>query len=94
VPTPIARTYAYDAENRLIAIRYLNKPSAYTLFAYDGLDRRIAAVESGNPATYYTWCGASLCQALTSIGAVMKRYLLEGEVSPTANSGGLGAGSK
>jgi YD repeat-containing protein len=36
-----ARTYAWDAENRLVGITYAAQPGKQTTFAYDGLDRRV-----------------------------------------------------
>jgi RHS repeat-associated protein len=66
-----ARTYRWDAENRLIAIDYGTSPSALTTttFRYDGFGRRIAIVEmtsdhSGTTTTetHFLWCGETICQ--------------------------------
>jgi RHS repeat-associated protein len=77
-----ARTYAWDAENRLLAIGYLNQPGQVTRFKYDGLGRRIAIDETkslGTSETRYGWCGETLCQARTSTDSVVRRYIAEGE---------------
>jgi len=42
------RTYAWDAEDRLVGITYAAQPGKQTTFAYDGLGRRIAI--SSTPA--------------------------------------------
>jgi YD repeat-containing protein len=63
-----ARTYRWDAENRLIAIEYRARPATTltTTFRYDGFGRRIAITETGVPTTtetHYLWCGETICQA-------------------------------
>jgi RHS repeat-associated protein len=74
-----ARSYAWDAENRLIGIA----GSGYTTaISYDGLGRRTAiATTSGGVAgvLHYGWCGQTLCQERSSGDVPMRRYLLEGE---------------
>jgi RHS repeat-associated protein len=79
-----ARTYSWDAENRLVGIGYPGQPGKATAFAYDGLGRRIAA--SSTPAgggaaatTSYIWCGDAPCQARDATGAVTRGYYAEGE---------------
>jgi RHS repeat-associated protein len=83
-----ARTYQWDADNRLIAIGYLAHPTWQTTFAYDGLGRRIAIGSKSGAAsgvTLYLWCGETLCQARSSKNAVTRRYFAEGEESPAEN---------
>ncbi|WP_332772049.1 RHS repeat-associated core domain-containing protein [Phenylobacterium sp.] len=78
------RTYAWDAENRLVAIGYPGQPGKATALTYDGLDRRVAI--SSTPAgggsattTSYIWCGLRLCQARDSGNSVIRAYYDEGE---------------
>ena len=76
------RTYAWDADNRLVGIGYRDNPKAATTFRYDGLGRRVAIdATSGSTKTetLYLWCGHTLCQARTAANAVIKRYFHEGE---------------
>ena len=84
-----ARTYQWDAENRLIAVNYMAIPAQATTFRYDGLGRRLAIVTSGGTLpseTRYLWCGDSLCQARTAADVVTRRYYPEGEVIPAAGT--------
>jgi RHS repeat-associated protein len=87
-----ARTYAWDAENRLIGIGYPGTPGASTLMAYDGLGRRTAIQDNNGSTittTHYGWCGETLCQARTpgANGDVpSKRYFAEGEEGTTGAS--------
>ncbi len=77
-----ARTYAWDAENRLIAIGYIGQPGVTSRFKYDGLGRRIAIDEANGVTageTRYAWCGETLCQSRAATDAVQRRYLPEGE---------------
>jgi RHS repeat-associated protein len=77
-----ARTYQWDAENRLIAIGYLNQPGVFSTFRYDGLGRRVAIGSSNRTVSgefRYLWCGMTLCQARTSGDVVTRRYFREGE---------------
>ncbi len=81
------RTYAWDAENRLVGISYPAQPGKETGFAYDGLDRRTAisstpAGGGGAVTTSYLWCGARLCQARNAANAVTRGYYAEGELVP------------
>jgi RHS repeat-associated protein len=76
------RSYAWDAENRLVAIGYAAQPGKQTSFAYDGLGRRsaITTTVSGTASTtYYLWCGSQLCQAVNPSGTVARSYFAEGE---------------
>ena len=82
-----ARTYVWDADNRLITIGYLARPGVYTTFRYDGLGRRVAVdltSSSTKTETRYLWCGQRMCQARTSSNTVIKRYFREGEETTAA----------
>jgi RHS repeat-associated protein len=84
------RTYAWDAENRLVGIGYPGQPGKATAFAYDGLGRRISISSTPNAGgtptvTNYVWCGLALCQAQTSAGADAREYEPEGEFLPAAS---------
>ena len=84
-----ARTYRWDAANRLIGIGYKAAPSQSTSFRYDGLGRRVAIVNTtgtSNNETRYLWCGGSLCQARSATDTVMRRYYSEGEQIPAGNT--------
>jgi RHS repeat-associated protein len=84
-----ARTYAWDAANRLIGIGYLGHPGMATKFRYDGLSRRIAIDETSGGLTgetRYAWCGETLCQARSVTDTVARRYFAEGEESVTDGS--------
>jgi RHS repeat-associated protein len=79
-----ARTYQWDAENRLIGIGYPATPGAFSSFRYDGLGRRTAIVSTTGGVsgeTHYGWCGQALCQARTAADVPSRRYLSEGEAS-------------
>ncbi|HVK54956.1 MAG TPA: RHS repeat-associated core domain-containing protein [Burkholderiales bacterium] len=81
-----ARTYQWDAENRLVAIGYQAQPSKSTTMRYDGLSRRTAIVEADGAApteTRYLWCGQAICQSRSATDAVAKRYYPAGEVLAT-----------
>jgi RHS repeat-associated protein len=85
------RTYTWDAENRLLSVRFKAQPSRTTTFRYDGLSRRIAIVVTNgaiSTETRYLWCGNVLCQARTANDAVSRRYFPEGELI-TASSASL-----
>jgi RHS repeat-associated protein len=78
------RTYAWDAENRLIGISYKNQPGRSTAFQYDGLGRRTRITEHDGLATAETrhlWCGEELCQARDAANQATRRFLDEGEVA-------------
>ena len=86
------RTYAWDAEQRLIGIGYLATPAVSTILRYDGLGRRTAVKEYTNSNNYtetrYLWCGERICQARNASDAIIRRYYEEGElhVSSTGNT--------
>ena len=79
-----ARTYAWDADNRLIGVGINGQPGMQTNFKYDGFGRRITIDTTGSgitSETRYQWCGGTLCQARSSSDAVSRRYFAEGENS-------------
>jgi YD repeat-containing protein len=82
--------YQWDALNRLAKITY---PSgASSLFAYDGLSRRIQIVEKNSSGTVtstknYLWIGQEMAEERDASNAVTKRFFPQGEqqiVSGTA----------
>jgi RHS repeat-associated protein len=82
-----ARTYTWDAADRLLSIGYAANPAWSTAFRYDGLGRRIAVVttnDSGTTETRYLWCGDSICQSRDGTDTVTRRYYPEGELIPGA----------
>jgi len=81
------RTYAWDAENRLVGIGYPGVSGKATAFTYDGLGRR--ATISSTPAgggsatiTSYLWCGDDICQARDAGNTTTRSYYDEGEYLP------------
>jgi RHS repeat-associated protein len=80
------RRYAWDAENRLIAI---DQGGTRVDLAYDGRGRRIAiaTTKSGRTTvTDYLWCGWRICQARSAPGIVERLYYDEGEAIPAAKA--------
>jgi RHS repeat-associated protein len=80
------RTYAWDAEQRLVRIGYTGT-SRSTEFRYDAFGRRTAVVErDGTTATEarYLWCGERICQARDGADTVTRRYYDEGELAVSA----------
>ncbi len=78
------RTYAWDAENRLLSVTSKSNSAQKTTFRYDGLGRR-TAIDTTNGMTSenrYLWCGEQICQARTSGDVVERRYYSEGEYLP------------
>jgi RHS repeat-associated protein len=81
------RTYAWDAENRLVGIGYPGVSGNATAFTYDGLGRR-ATVSSTPPGggsatvTSYLWCGDDICQARNAGNTTLRSYYDEGEYLP------------
>ena len=80
-------TYTWDAEQRLVGIRYPGS-TRFTEFRYDGLGRRTAIMEYNGSYNYtetrYLWCGERICQARNGSDAVIRRYYDEGELGPNA----------
>jgi len=74
--------YTWDALNRLISVTY---PSgASTLFAYDGLSRRISIIEkdASNTVTstkLYLWIGSEIAEERDASNMVTKRFFPQGE---------------
>jgi len=82
------RTYAHDAEQRLLRIGYTGTGRS-TAFRYDAFGRRTAVIESdGTTATEtrYRWCGERLCQARDAADTVTRRYYDEGELAVGASA--------
>jgi RHS repeat-associated protein len=81
------RTYAWDAENRLVGITYPGVSGKVTAFTYDGLGRR-ATISSTPPGggsatvTSYLWCGDDICQARDAGNTTLRSYYDEGEYLP------------
>ncbi|MBN9085260.1 MAG: hypothetical protein J0J01_00010, partial [Reyranella sp.] len=81
------RTYAWDAENRLVGIGYPGVSGKATAFTYDGLSRR-ATISSTPPGggsatvTSYLWCGDAICQARNAGNTTIRSYYDEGEYLP------------
>ncbi|WP_230588201.1 RHS repeat domain-containing protein [Ralstonia solanacearum] len=60
-----ARQYDWDAEHRLIRIRYKAQAGKETRFGYDGLGRWTVITEvdgTGTTETHYVRCGEAICQ--------------------------------
>jgi RHS repeat-associated protein len=81
------RTYAWDAENRLVSITYPGQPGKQTAFTYDGLSRRrtIASTPPGGGSattTAYLWCDEDICQARDGGNTTTRSYYGEGEYVP------------
>lgn len=78
------RSYSWDAENRLIKIRYASQPDKETQFAYDGVGRRVKASltpsQGATPTNInYMWCGDALCQSRDQAYSATRSYFDEGE---------------
>jgi RHS repeat-associated protein len=81
VAATFTNSYQFDAANRLVSI---TGPTNQSLFAYDGLGRRVQIIEKTNGVAYVTnkfvWCGQELCeQRDVTGGTVTKRFFGEGE---------------
>ena len=75
-----AKTYKYDAENRLVEVNYVGG-SNKSVFSYDGLNRRTVVAETVSGVTTskrYLWCGDRVCQVRDAADVVLKRTLLPG----------------
>jgi YD repeat-containing protein len=82
-----ARTFEWDAENRLVAVTIGTHRSEFT---YDGFSRRVRIVEKDNAAVtsdiHLLWCGSEICEERDSTGAtVTKRFFPQGEQQGTNN---------
>ena len=81
------RSYAWDAERRLVRITYPGQAGKQSDFSYDGRDRRTAISETptggGTPVTTrYLWCGGDICQARNVDNTVIRSYHEDGEYLP------------
>jgi RHS repeat-associated protein len=74
------RTYAWDAENRLVGIAY-SGTSNTTKFTYDGLGRRVAITENAGNPTYYQWCDLVICRQAGPLGGTLGLFYEEGEAA-------------
>ncbi|KAA0690914.1 peptidase C39 [Neorhizobium sp. P12A] len=78
-----ARSYSWDADNRLISISSTAQPGDIERFAYDGLGRRVEIDEASTTdnlvASKYVWCGKDLCQKRDASYNPARVYLGEGE---------------
>jgi RHS repeat-associated protein len=75
------RTYTWDAENRLVAIGYLDQPEKRSQFQYDGLNRRAVMTETNGTAsqtTTFLWDGTDLLRGQTGTEATW--YYAQGEI--------------
>ena len=82
-----ARSYTWDAENRLLGIAYPGVSGKATAFTYDGLGRRVTIASTppgGGSATTtsYLWCGSIICQARNAGNSTIRSYYREGEFVP------------
>ncbi len=75
-----ARTFEWDAANRLRAI---NSGSLRSEFTYDGLDRRVKIVEkTGSTVTstkQFVWVGTRIAQERDASNVITRSYFAEGE---------------
>jgi len=72
-----ARSYTWDAANRLISI---TQSSGVTQFVYDGLGRRVAEKFNGTLIKQWVWCGgAKPCEERDAGNGVTKRFYSQGE---------------
>jgi RHS repeat-associated protein len=75
-------TYTWDALNRMISVTY---PSgASSVFAYDGLSRRISIIEKNSSGTVtstknYLWIGSEIAEERDASNNVTKRFFPQGE---------------
>ena len=75
-------TYQWDAENRLTDISLMATPTTTAQLKYDGLNRRLAIIETSGTTTTetrYLWCVNEVCQARDATDTVTRRYFPQGE---------------
>jgi RHS repeat-associated protein len=78
-----ARSYEWDAANRLIAINYLPN-NGRTEFGYNGRGQRVREIEKTSTGGYLSvkllvWCGTELREQRDGGNIVVKRFYREGE---------------
>ncbi len=77
------RTFAYDAENRMIKITYSGSGN-YSAFAYDGFGRNVLIQEytSGSLTStkQFVWYGAKRCEQRDSSGTITAQFFGRGEI--------------
>jgi RHS repeat-associated protein len=76
-----ARTFEWDAEDRLVAV---SKGTKRTEFTYDGFGRRARVLEMDSGVTTgdsrFVWCGAEICEQRDGgTNAVTRRFFSAGE---------------
>jgi len=76
-------------DNRLTEIDYFG--SAKTLFAYDGLSRRIQIIEKDSSGTVtstknYLWVGQEIAEERDTSNVVQKRFFPQGEQQLTSGT--------
>jgi RHS repeat-associated protein len=81
VTSTTTNSYQWDAVNRLVAI---TGPTNQSVFAYDGLGRRVQSIESQNGVAISTntflWVGQTLAEQRDATGVnVVKRFFGQGE---------------
>lgn len=79
-----AKTYEWDAANRLTAINYTGT-SNRTEFTYDGLSRRVKIVEKTgstvNSTKKFVWDGTNIAEQRNTNNVVKHRYYTQGDVA-------------
>jgi RHS repeat-associated protein len=77
-----SKTYEWDAEDRLVAINYVEQPYR-TEMIYDGLSRRVAIIEKDNGTVTSTkrfvWSGTDISEERDGNNMVTRRFLGVGE---------------
>jgi RHS repeat-associated protein len=81
-------SYAWDALNRLTKITYAG--GASSLFAYDGLSRRVQIVEKNSSGTVtstknHLWVGQEIAEERDASNNVTRRYFPQGEQQSGTN---------
>lgn len=83
-----AKTFEWDAVNRLVAINYTNS-SNRTEFTYDGLSRRVTVVEKSgetiNSTKSFIWVGNEIAEERNASNTVTKRFYRMGEQVSSTN---------
>jgi RHS repeat-associated protein len=73
-----ARTFEWDAENRLLAVALGTHRSEFT---YDGQGRRVRIVEKDNNVVtgerWFLWCDANICEERDNGGATVRKRFFD-----------------